>query len=109
MSMVERARRSAGMTQQQAAELLGVSVPTYIKKEQNPRKMRFDEFGKLAGEMDAISKSILWCALKEAETVPKRHAKLGDMTIGEWCGAKADRAVADEFEAMRRNFFADEV
>lgn len=109
MSMVERARRSAGMTQVQAAELLGVSAPTYIKKEQNPRKMRFDEFKKLAGAMDAMSRSILWCALKEAETVPKRHGRLDDMTIGEWCGAKADRAVMDEFESMRRNFFAEQV
>ena len=36
MSRVEQARRAAGMTQNEAAAILGVSGPTYIKKEQEP-------------------------------------------------------------------------
>lgn len=82
MSMVEKARRAAGMTQNEAAAILGVSYPTYLKKEQNPSLFTFAEFNALGAEMDDVSREVMMGTLDEvANGVGKRN--FAELTLGD--------------------------
>ena len=92
MSMVEQARRAAGMTQNEAAAILGVSYPTYLKKEQDPSLFTFSEFNALGAEMDPVSQGVMMGALEEVgSSVGKRD--FASMTLGDcmWAIRHADR------------------
>lgn len=109
MNRVEKARRAAGMTQQQAAAALGVSHPTYMKKEQNPRLMTFGELEMLGRDMDGVSRSLLWDALSEVERTARDDRHIGDVTLGEYCGLKQNPRLARELDEMRGKIFAQMV
>lgn len=51
---LREAREAANFTQQQVADQLGISRPTYISMEKNPDRIRIDEAVKLA-EMFRVS------------------------------------------------------
>mgnify|MGYP003374291734 CR=1 FL=1 len=57
--LVKAARVASGMTQQQAAELLDVSLPTYIAREKVPTAFTLDEVARLYGAFSADGKKVL--------------------------------------------------
>ena len=109
MNRVEKARRAAGMTQQAAAAILGVSAPTYIKKEQNPRLMTFGELELLGKEMDAVSRTLLYEAPEEVDAQALDDRKLSEITLGEYCGLKGNDRLRKEYERTVGKFFTHRV
>lgn len=53
------ARRASGLTIEKAADMCGVSVPTYIDRERNPLMFRLHEIRSLYGGMTETAKSIM--------------------------------------------------
>lgn len=105
MSRVEQARRAAGMTQNEAAAILGVSYPTYLKKEQDPSLFTFSEFTALGAEMDEVSREIMMGALDEvANNLGKRD--FGKMTLGDcaWAVYQSDRLRQQLSRYRAKNF-----
>ena len=92
MSRVEQARRAAGMTQNEAAAILGVSYPTYLKKEQDPSLFTFAEFNALGAEMDPISRDVMMGTLEEVGAATGKR-DFASMTLGDcmWAINHADR------------------
>ena len=84
MSRVEQARRAAGITQTEAAAILGVSNPTYIKKEQEPSLLGFSELELLGKAMDPVSRGVLEGVFSEVEATAREERKLEQMTLGEY-------------------------
>jgi transcriptional regulator with XRE-family HTH domain len=109
MSKVEQARRAAGMTQGAAAAILGISVPTYIKKEQNPSFMTFDDISMLGAEMDSLSRDILWQAVDDVRGADFDARPIGEITLGEFYGSGGCERLKMEFAATEENFFAKRV
>lgn len=52
MNGIQKARRASGMTQEAAAAIIGVSIPTYIRKEKEPDRFTLREMCLLYQEMD---------------------------------------------------------
>lgn len=53
------ARRASDLTIEKAAEICGVSVPTYIDRERNPLMFRLHEVKSLYGGMTETARSIM--------------------------------------------------
>lgn len=98
MNRVEMARRASGMTQQAAMAILGVSYPTYIKKEQNPKLMKFGELRALGDEMDDISRRLLWESVAEVGASMDDDRPLDDITLGEYFGLGGNARIRGELE-----------
>lgn len=110
MSRVEQARRAAGMTQNAAAAILGVSYPTYLKKEQDPSLMAFGELEALGNEMDGLSRQILWSALEEVQATARERRSIEELTLGEFYRARSGASkLESELEALRAKNFAQGV
>jgi len=109
MSRVEQARRAAGMTQGAAAAILDVSVPTYIKKEQNPSLMTFGDMEALGAEMDPVSRGVLWQANDEVRESGFDARPIGDITLGEYYGLANSERLRGELAVVEKNFFAGTV
>ena len=109
MSRVEQARRAAGMTQNEAAAILGVSYPTYLKKEQDPSLFTFAEFNALGQEMDDISKGIMMGAIDEVSASVEKRDLMG-MTLGDcmWAIGHAAR-LQQQLSRFRAKNFASRV
>ena len=105
MNRVEKARRASGMTQQAAAAVLEVSVPTYIKKEQNPKLLTFGELERLGREMDPVSRSLLGGAVQEVGAGVDDGRPLADVTLGEYFGLRSNDRMRAEFERSWGKFF----
>lgn len=69
MSKFEKARRAAGISQQQASEIIGTSLPTYIKKEREPDGFTLDEFRRLYSVYGEDEKSILDSYLDDLRSI----------------------------------------
>lgn len=104
---IEKARLSAGISPGRASEIIGVSVPTYYKKERNPRLMTFGEFESLGMEMDDESRAILWKALEEVGNEVFEDRPLNSITLDEYYRAlnSGPRLQGDLF-ALQAKFFA---
>lgn len=57
--MVKAARVASGMTQEQAAEIIDVSTPTYIARERVPGAFTIDELANLYDEFSDDGKRIV--------------------------------------------------
>ncbi len=62
---VRQARLAAGMSIKDAAEVVGVSSPTYIKKENQPGLFTIDEFFTLYDQMPHFSANRMWDCLND--------------------------------------------
>lgn len=56
---IRAARVICGLTQEQAAEILGVSPPTYISREKSPKSFTVDELEDLFVKFDPAGKKII--------------------------------------------------
>lgn len=65
------ARSNAGITQEGAAEVLGISRPTLIAIEQGERKVRIDELRKLASAYDVSVNDLLRASAVHVDLVAK--------------------------------------
>lgn len=57
--LVKAARVASGMTQQQAADLLDVSLPTYIAREKVPTSFMLDEIVRLYSAFSTDGRKVL--------------------------------------------------
>ena len=57
--LVKAARVASGMTQQQAADLLDVSLPTYIAREKVPTAFTLDEIVRLYSAFSSDGRKVL--------------------------------------------------
>ena len=57
--LVKAARVASGMTQQQAAELLDVSLPTYIAREKVPTAFTLDKLARLYSAFSVDGRKVL--------------------------------------------------
>ena len=64
-TLVEAARKYAGMTQVAAGKIASMSNVTFAAKEKNPGRFTLDEFFALYHEMDDGAQSIMWSQLEE--------------------------------------------
>ena len=105
MSRVEQARRAAGMTQNEAAAILGVSGPTYIKKEQEPSLFTFAEFNALGAEMDDVSREIMMMELDEVSNGVSARELMG-LTLGDcmWAICHSERLRQQVSRFRQKNF-----
>lgn len=59
MSKLEIARGASGLSKQAAADLLQMSVPTYVSREKDPDELKVKEIKKLASSMNDEARAIL--------------------------------------------------
>lgn len=64
MSYAKKARRAAGMTLEAASKIAGVSVPTLVDWENDPKKYRLGAFIAIMSEMDDASREMMMRELR---------------------------------------------
>lgn len=75
MNGIEKARKMAGISSVGAANIIGVSLPTWNSKEKNPLKLNIEQFFRLYRELDTESKEVMWSYLegvKDGIDAPKK-------------------------------------
>lgn len=75
MNGIEKARKMAGISSVGAANIIGVSLPTWSSKEKNPLKLNIEQFFRLYRELDTESKEVMWSYLegvKDGIDTPKK-------------------------------------
>lgn len=75
MNGIRKAREVAGLSTVGAANIVGVSLPTWCSKEKDPLKLSIGQFFRLYRELDTDAKEVMWTymeGLKDGIDAPKK-------------------------------------
>lgn len=65
MNTVQKAQKASGVAVTDISAIIGLSVPTTYKRLKNPGSLSIDDFFKIYGEYDDVSRDVMWAYLEE--------------------------------------------